>query len=286
MILEWAVTQMEERYEVLSAAGMRSIAGYNKLGKEKRRELLSRYYSEEEIAKLPETMPYVVIIVDELADLMMTAGKEVEQAIARLAQKARAVGIHVVLATQRPSTDVITGLIKSNMPTRIAFQTRTGIDSRTILDRHGAEKLLDKGDMLYLAATSDDPKRCQGPFVSDEEVVRVVEYLRQHAAPQYTHSLIQVGSASAEKSDASDQDELFEKAVEIVLDSKQASTSWIQRQLSVGYARAGRLIDLMAEAGYISGPRGSKPREILITMEQWNELKNRNSEESVSQASR
>jgi S-DNA-T family DNA segregation ATPase FtsK/SpoIIIE len=214
---------------------------------------------------------------------MMTSGKEVEQAIARLAQKARAVGIHVVLATQRPSTDVITGLIKSNMPARIAFQTRTGIDSRTILDRHGAEKLLDKGDMLYLAATSDDPRRCQGPFVSDEEVVRVVEYLREQASPQYTHSLIQVGAQSAEKSDASDQDELFEKAVEIVLESKQASTSWIQRQLSVGYARAGRLIDLMAEAGYISGPRGSKPREILITMEQWNELKNRNTEEqSVS----
>jgi DNA segregation ATPase FtsK/SpoIIIE, S-DNA-T family len=286
MILEWAVMQMEERYEVLSAAGMRSIAGYNKLGKEQREQSLSRFYSKEEIEKLPATMPYVVIIVDELADLMMTAGKEVEQAIARLAQKARAVGIHVVLATQRPSTDVITGLIKSNMPARIAFQTRTGIDSRTILDRHGAEKLLDKGDMLYLAATSDDPRRCQGPFVSDDEVVRVVKYLREKAAPQYEQSLIQVGTQTAEKSDAADQDELFEKAVEIVLESKQASTSWIQRQLSVGYARAGRLIDLMAEAGYISGPRGSKPREILITIEQWNDLKNGNTEESVSEASR
>src|SRR6185503_7662298 len=183
-------------------------------------------YSDGEIEKLPESMPYIVIIVDELADLMMAATKEVEQAIARLAQKARAVGIHVVLATQRPSTDVITGLIKSNLPARIAFQTRTGIDSRTILDRQGAEKLLDKGDMLYLAATSDDPRRCQGPFVSDEEVTHVVGYLRENALTQYTHQLIQVGAAQAEESDASDQDELFEQAVEIVLDSKQASTSW------------------------------------------------------------
>jgi DNA segregation ATPase FtsK/SpoIIIE, S-DNA-T family len=281
MILEWAVSQMEERYAVLSAAGVRSLQAYNKLGKDTRKELLSRFYSNEEIEKLPESMPYVVIIVDELADLMMVTGKEVEQAVARLAQKARAVGIHVVLATQRPSTDVITGLIKSNMPARIAFQTRTGIDSRTILDRQGAEKLLDKGDLLYLAATSDDPRRCQGPFVSDDEVTRVVGYLRENALPQYTHQLIQVGTAQAEESDAADQDELFEQAVEIVLDSKQASTSWIQRQLSVGYARAGRLIDLMAEAGYISGPRGSKPREILITQEQWNELKNRNTEASA-----
>jgi DNA segregation ATPase FtsK/SpoIIIE, S-DNA-T family len=281
MILDWAVSQMEERYAILSATGVRTLQAYNKLGKDTRKELLSRFYSNEEIEKLPESMPYVVIIVDELADLMMVTGKEVEQAVARLAQKARAVGIHVVLATQRPSTDVITGLIKSNMPARIAFQTRTGIDSRTILDRQGAEKLLDKGDLLYLAATSDDPRRCQGPFVSDDEVTRVVAYLREKALPQYTHQLIQVGATQAEESDASDQDELFEQAVEIVLDSKQASTSWIQRQLSVGYARAGRLIDLMAEAGYISGPRGSKPREILITQEQWNELKNRNTEASA-----
>jgi S-DNA-T family DNA segregation ATPase FtsK/SpoIIIE len=280
LILEWAVTQMEERYALLSAAGVRTITAYNKLGKQTRKELLSRFYSEDEIDKLPDSMPYVVIIVDELADLMMSAGKEVEQAIARLAQKARAVGIHVVLATQRPSTDVITGLIKSNMPARIAFQTRTGIDSRTILDRQGAEKLLDKGDLLYLAATSDDPRRCQGPFVSDEEVNNVVAYLRENASTQYTQSVIQVGATTAAPSDADEQDELFEKAVEIVLDSKQASTSWIQRQLSVGYARAGRLIDLMAEAGYISGPRGSKPREILITSEQWKELKNRNPEAS------
>jgi len=280
MILEWAVSQMEERYALLSAVGVRTLPAYNKIGKVARKEMLLKFYSAEEIEKLPDSMPYVVIIVDELADLMMSAGKEVEQAIARLAQKARAVGIHVVLATQRPSTDVITGLIKSNMPARIAFQTRTGIDSRTILDRQGAEKLLDKGDLLYLAATSDDPRRCQGPFVSDDEVNRIVAYLRENATSLYTQSLIQVGAQTAEQSDAGEQDELFEQAVEIVLESKQASTSWIQRQLSVGYARAGRLIDLMAEAGYISGPRGSKPREILITMEQWKELKNRNPEAS------
>ncbi len=286
LILQWAIQQMEERYELLSAVGVRHITSFNKLGKEARKEMLSKLYSEGEIEKVPETMPYIVIIVDELADLMMTSGKETEQAIARLAQKARAVGIHVVLATQRPSTDVITGLIKSNLPSRIAFQTRTGIDSRTILDRQGAEKLLDKGDMLFLAASAgDDLRRIQGPFVSDEEVTRVVDYLKTSALPQYTHSLIQVGAGEMKESDAGEQDELFEQAVEIVLQSKQASTSWLQRQLSVGYARAGRLVDLMTQAGYISGPNGSKPREILITIDQWNELKGKTAAASASEGS-
>lgn len=272
-LLEWAVDQMEQRYEYLAATGVRHLVSYNRLSKKSRRERLARYYSEDELQRIPDHLPYMVIIVDELADLMMVAGKEVEQAIARLAQKARAVGLHVVLATQRPSTDVITGLIKSNLPARIAFQTRTGIDSRTILDRYGAEKLLDRGDMLYLSSTSDDPRRIQGPFVSDEEVERVVSYLKQHAAPLYTHHLEQVAPRREEARSVMEQDELFEKAVETVLASGQASASFLQRRMQIGYARASRLIDLIGEAGIVSEHRGSKAREILITPEQWEEMR-------------
>ena len=272
-ILEWAVNQKEERYELLAATGVRHLTSYNKLGKKARREKLLRMYPEDEVAKLPEHLPYIVIIVDELADLMMVSGKEVEQSIARLAQKARAVGIHVVLATQRPSTDVITGLIKSNLPARIAFQTRTGIDSRTILDRYGAEKLLDKGDMLYLSSTSDDPRRVQGPFVSDEEVEAVVDYLKKHAGPMYTQNLEQVQSGGGEVASILDQDELFEQAVDVMFASGMASASGLQRRLKVGYARASRLIDLMGDAGIVSEHRGSKAREILMTPEQWEELR-------------
>ena len=272
-ILEWAVNQMEERYELLAATGVRHLTSYNKLTKSARREKLLTLYSEEEVDKLPEHLPYVVIIVDELADLMMASGKEVEQAIARLAQKARAVGIHVVLATQRPSTDVITGLIKSNLPARIGFQTRTGIDSRTILDRYGAEKLLDRGDMLYLSSTSDDPRRIQGPFVSDDEVNRVVDYLKKHASPLYTHHLEQVQSGGGEIAAMLDSDELFEQAVDVMFGSGMASASGLQRRLKVGYARASRLIDMMADAGIVSEHRGSKAREILMSPEQWEEMR-------------
>jgi S-DNA-T family DNA segregation ATPase FtsK/SpoIIIE len=272
-ILEWAVNQMEERYEVLAATGVRHVTSYNRLGKKARREKLGRVYSDEEVDRIPEQMPFIVIIVDELADLMMVAGKEVEQSIARLAQKARAVGIHVVLATQRPSTDVITGLIKSNLPARIAFQTRTGIDSRTILDRYGAEKLLDKGDMLYLSSTSDDPRRIQGPFVSDDEVERVVAYLKEHAAPLYTHHMEQVGTEQGDAQSVMNQDELFSQAVDVVFTTGQASASFLQRRMKVGYARASRLIDLMGDAGIVSEHKGSKAREILMTPEQWEEIK-------------
>ncbi len=272
-ILDWAVNQMEERYELLATTGVRHLTSYNKLKKKIRRDRLLTRYSESEVDKLPEHMPYVVIIVDELADLMMAAGKEVEQAIARLAQKARAVGIHVVLATQRPSTDVITGLIKSNLPARIGFQTRTGIDSRTILDRQGAEKLLDKGDMLYLSSTSDDPRRIQGPFVSDQEVEDVVSHLKKHASPHYTPKLEQVENSGNEVARIFDEDELFEQAVDVMFASGMASASGLQRRLKVGYARASRLIDLMADAGIVSEHRGSKAREILMSPEQWEEMR-------------
>lgn len=274
-ILEWAVNQMEERYELLAATGQRHIATYNKLPAKVRQERLEKLYTPDEAAKLPSHLPYVVIIVDELADLMMCAGKDVEQAIARLAQKARAVGIHVVLATQRPSTDVITGLIKSNLPTRIAFQTRVGVDSRTILDRYGAEKLLDKGDMLYLSATSDEPKRIQGPFVSDEEVEKCVSYLREKASPMYTHHLEQVNAPTAPEAALSERDELFEAAVDCVMASGQASASHLQTRMNVGYARARRLVEMMGEAGFVGASQGAKPREILLTPEKWEEMRGR-----------
>jgi S-DNA-T family DNA segregation ATPase FtsK/SpoIIIE len=279
-ILEWAVNHMEERYELLAITGVRHLSSYNKLGRTARIEKLSKAMSAEEAERQPDHLPYIVIIVDELADLMMVAGKEVEQSIARLAQKARAVGIHVVLATQRPSTDVITGLIKSNLPARIAFQTRTGIDSRTILDRYGAEKLLDRGDMLYLGATSDDPRRIQGPFVSDAEVERVVGYLREHASSQYTHHLEQVSAPETAGGAPSERDDLFDQAVELVLSSGQASASYLQTRMQIGYARARRLIDLMGEAGIVSQHRGSKAREILVTLEQWEEMRNKTAEAS------
>jgi S-DNA-T family DNA segregation ATPase FtsK/SpoIIIE len=288
-ILDWAVQQMEERYALLSCTGVRHLRDYNRMDRGKRTELLKKHYSDGEIEKLPETMPYVVIIVDELADLMMASGRAVEQSIARLAQKARAVGIHVVVATQRPSVDVITGLIKANMPSRIAFQTKSGIDSRTILDSMGAEKLLDKGDMLYSSSASGDaPTRAQGPFVSDDEVHAVVDYLREHAAPLYTHHLIQVGAGELKGAGGDgdeEEDDRFGEAVETVLETKQASASWLQRHLGLGYARASRIVDRMTELGYISGPNGSKPREILITLEQWNAMKGKIDGASAAEAS-
>jgi DNA segregation ATPase FtsK/SpoIIIE, S-DNA-T family len=277
-ILDWAVQQMEERYALLSCTGVRHLRDYNKMERTKRTDALKKHYSDGEIEKLPDTMPYVVIIVDELADLMMASGRAVEQSIARLAQKARAVGIHVVVATQRPSVDVITGLIKANMPSRIAFQTKSAVDSRTILDSMGAEKLLDKGDMLYSSSASGDaPMRAQGPFVSDDEVHAVVDYLVENAAPMYTHHLIQVGAGEARPGEdggaSSGEDERFTEAVEAALEAGQISTSWLQRTMGLGYARAGRIVDRMTELGYLSGPNGSKPRDVLISRDQWNEMK-------------
>ena len=186
------------------------------------------------------------------------------------------------LATQRPSTDVITGLIKSNLPARIAFQTRTGIDSRTILDRHGAEKLLDKGDLLYLSATSDEPRRIQGPLVLDQDVEKVVSYLKETASPQYTHHLEQATKTASKGSEILERDDLFDQAVEVVFSSGQASASFLQRRMQVGYARASRLIDLMGEAGIVSEHRGSKAREILVSREDWEEMR----QELVAGASR
>ena len=224
-------------------------------------------------------MPAIVIIIDELADLMMVAPKDVEEAIFRLAQKARAAGIHLVLATQRPSVDVITGTIKTNIPSRISFAVSSQIDSRTILDTGGAEKLLGKGDMLFYPIGAAKPVRVQGAFISDEEIERLLEYVRaQCEAPEPDEEIIRFTEEAAEgadskekgkgKSSASSQDELLEKAVDLVLSTGQASTSSIQRRFRIGYTRAGRLIDTMEELGVVGPNVGSKPREILVTKEE------------------
>ena len=267
--LAWAVQEMEDRYAKFAAKGVRDIKGYNKALESE---------SEDEQGAI---MPQIVIIVDELADLMMVASKDVEDAICRLAQKARAAGMHLVIATQRPSVDVITGLIKANIPSRIAFAVSSQIDSRTILDMPGAEKLLGKGDMLYYPTGVSKPIRVQGTFVSDKEVEKIVDFLKKDGEATYNPEIIE-SIERANKTDkevadtGEDEDDVdprLEEAIEEVINNGQASTSFIQRRLKVGYARAGRIIDQMTERGIISGYQGSKPREVLMTKERWEELK-------------
>ncbi|CDA30299.1 dNA segregation ATPase FtsK/SpoIIIE family [Clostridium sp. CAG:492] len=270
--LAWAVQEMDDRYNKFAQKGVRDLKGYNKA-----------IEKENENAKLPQ----IVIIIDELADLMMVAAKEVEEAICRLAQKARAAGMHLVIATQRPSVDVITGLIKANVPSRIAFAVSSQVDSRTILDSTGAEKLLGKGDMLFYPVGASKPIRIQGAFVSDEEVEKIVDFIKANAGEvNYSEDIIE----SIEKSNKSDKelleseaceddsDPFLQDAIETVIETGQASTSFIQRKFKVGYARAGRIIDQMEERGIISGYQGSKPREVLMSKEKWEELKMQTSE--------
>ena len=267
-ILEWAVNKMDERYALLARAGVRNIAGYNKLDVSAKRKRLN---PEGDATIDEETfhMPHVVIIVDELADLMMVSSKEVETSIIRISQKSRAVGIHLIVATQRPSVDVITGLIKSNLPSRIAFYVFSKVDSRTILDQNGAEKLLGRGDMLFLPPGTSKLERVQGTYVSEEEVNRVVEYLRGIAQPEFSPEL-KKWQGGLKKSDAA-KDELYEEAVRIVLESQRGSVSLLQRRLEIGYSRAARLIDIMAEDGFVGEYKGSQAREVFITLDQWEE---------------
>ena len=245
--LKWAVEEMERRYQLFAHIGVRDISRYNTLATEKR--------------QFAQKLPYLVIVIDELADLMMMAPTEVEDAICRIAQKARACGIHLVLATQRPSVDVITGLIKANIPTRIAFSVSSQIDSRTILDQQGAERLLGRGDMLYQGNGMSSPVRIQGTYVTDEEIESVIEFARSQGTPEYVFEqdeLIQKSEVAAE------QDDLFEEACRFVVEQGTASTSLLQRKFHLGYNRAARLIDAMHEAGFISEQRGSKAREVLL----------------------
>ena len=264
-ILEWAVDRMEERYSMLLAGGVRNIGGYNALGTEKRAEIRARANLTEE--ELPDYMPYLVIVVDELADLMLTSGKEVELAITRLCQKSRAVGLHVVLATQRPSTNVITGLIKANMPTRIAFRVASKIDSRVILDANGADKLLGMGDMLYMNPRSLHLRRAQGTLVTDAESRSVVEFLKVKCpAPAYEDILKQ---STGTLGDPMEEDDLYNDGVRAVLATRLGSASMLQRRLGIGYTRASRLVDMMSDRSIVGPHVGSKAREVLYTLEQW-----------------
>lgn len=264
--LAWAVQEMDNRYNLFAAKGVRDIKGYNKA-----------IEKEEEQG----TLPQIVIIVDELADLMMVAAKDVEEAICRLAQKARAAGMHLVIATQRPSVDVITGLIKANVPSRIAFAVSSQVDSRTILDSVGAEKLLGKGDMLFFPTGFPKPVRVQGAFVSDEEVEKIVGFVKQNGTANYSEDILETIENSnktekeltQEQAEDDETDPFLMDAIDAVVEQGTASTSFIQRKFKVGYARAGRIIDQMEERGIISGYQGSKPREVLMSKERLDELK-------------
>ena len=263
--LAWAVQEMVNRYSLFASKNVRDIKGYN-----------AALEVEGEEHKLPQ----IVIIIDELSDLMMVSPKDVEDSICRLAQMARAAGMHLVIATQRPSVDVITGIIKANIPSRIAFSVSSQVDSRTILDMAGAEKLLGKGDMLFYPAGAPKPTRIQGAFISDKEVEKIVDFVKNNGEATYNDEILQQieNANSTEKEiDAQEKDDdtdpLLPEAIEVVVETGQASTSFIQRRFKVGYARAGRIIDQMEERGIISGFQGSKPREVLMSKERWEELK-------------
>lgn len=271
-VIEWAVEKMEGRYDLFKTAGVRNIKGYNALGEEGLRKAMGDDFNEE---RTPRHVPYIVIIIDEMADLMMVSKKEAEQAITRLAQKSRAVGIHVIVATQRPSTDVITGVLKANLPTRIAFTVASKIDSRVILDAQGAEKLLGYGDMLYNPPQASQLERVQGALVEDHELQAIVDFVCQESAPNFSQELIQAASGETrggEEEDFAAKDDLWDEAVRIILKSRRGSASLLQRALGVGYTRASRLVDLMTEAGILGNHKGSKSREVLLTLEDWEEM--------------
>jgi S-DNA-T family DNA segregation ATPase FtsK/SpoIIIE len=275
--LNWAVEEMERRYKKMSKLGVRNLAGYNQkiIDAEKRGEKIPNPFSLTPDAPEPlEQLETIVIIIDELADLMMVVGKKVEELIARIAQKARAAGIHLILATQRPSVDVITGLIKANVPTRIAFQVSSKIDSRTILDQMGAEALLGMGDMLYNAPGTALPVRVHGAFVSDDEVHRVVEHLKAQGEPNYIEGILEGGvledadggggSGAAAGAGGGEGDEMYDQAVAVVLKHRRASISLVQRHLRIGYNRAARLLEQMEQSGLVSTMQSNGNREILV----------------------
>jgi S-DNA-T family DNA segregation ATPase FtsK/SpoIIIE len=270
--LNWCVAEMERRYKLMSKLGVRNLAGYNtKIDEAKAREefIYNPFSLTPDDPEPLKREPHIVVVIDELADLMMVVGKKIEELIARLAQKARAAGIHLILATQRPSVDVITGLIKANIPTRIAFQVSSKIDSRTILDQMGAEALLGMGDMLYMPSGTGLPIRVHGAFVSDEEVHRVVAYLKSQGEPDYIEGVLEGGTVdgdgdlSGEGGDG-EKDPMYDQAVEVVLKNRKASISLVQRHLKIGYNRAARLVEDMEKAGLVSPMSGAGQREILV----------------------
>ena len=274
-VLAWAVDKMEERYDLLARCGVRHLDSYNKMDHGSRLERMGVDLASDEATQIPEKMPYIVIIADEMADMMMTSGKDVEGHIIRLAQKSRAVGIHLVLATQKPTVDVITGLIKSNLPARISFQVASRTDSRVVLDEGGADKLLGNGDMLFLAPGTSNLTRAQGTFVSDEEVNSVIDFFAQYE-PEYSDELARISTAGGGATNASalkERDELYEQAIDVIVREGRGSVSLLQRALGIGYGRGARLIDFMAEDGIVGDYNGSQAREVLFTPEQWEAFK-------------
>jgi S-DNA-T family DNA segregation ATPase FtsK/SpoIIIE len=270
-ILAWAVEKMEERYSLLARAGVRHVSGYNQLDEE---ELMKRFQpqTDEERQAIPKNLPFIVIVADEMADLMMTAGKEVEQHIIRLAQKSRAVGIHLILATQKPTVDVITGLIKSNLPARVSFQVASRTDSRVVLDEMGADKLLGNGDMLFLWPGTSSLLRGQGTYLTDDEINRLVDNVCT-GEQNFVHELVNLKVEDPEDSESpgplKKRDELYESAVDVVVREGRGSVSLLQRSLGIGYGRAARLIDFMAEDGIVGAYAGSQAREVLISVADW-----------------
>jgi S-DNA-T family DNA segregation ATPase FtsK/SpoIIIE len=264
-ILEWATVKMDERYALLSEARVKNIAEYNRLGPDQIIERFNPSTPEEE-AKIPKQLPYIVIVIDELADLMMTSPKEIEAYIVRLAQKSRAIGIHIVLATQRPQATVVTGLIKSNMPCRIGFRVAARLDSRIVLDQNGAETLLGEGDMLFLKPGTSDLNRAQGTFVDTSEVRAIVRHLKEIAEPQFHPELTQLRQFDATDME---KDDLFDESVRVVLETKRGSVSLLQRRLNIGYARASRIIEMMAGIGILGEYKGSQAREVLMNIDEY-----------------
>jgi len=267
-ILEWAITKMEERYQLLSRAGVRNVYGWNKLGVDGLRPIFGERVDEPDF---PRFLPFIVIVIDELADLMLTAAKEVENTVSRLAAKSRAVGIHLIVATQRPSTNVITGLIKANLPTRIAFMVSSKIDSRVILDENGAEQLLGEGDMLLMSPSQTSLVRGQGTYLSDDEVRRIMDVVRVAGAAAYEPDLVQRKSDAHR--DPDEEDDLYDAAARFVLATERGSASLLQRKFAIGYTRASRLIDMMAEEGLLGEYKGSQARELTMTFDEWVALK-------------
>jgi S-DNA-T family DNA segregation ATPase FtsK/SpoIIIE len=281
--LSWAVTEMERRYDLLAEVGQRDITGYNQaydsgdLSEYEEDHRLRMQGTDDEVDEDDDSqirfprLPFILIVVDELNDLMMVAARDVEESVCRIAQMARAVGIHLVLATQRPSVDVITGVIKANVPSRMAFSVSSLADSRVILDQPGAERLIGKGDMLLLTASSSNPQRIQGPWVSEEEVRSVVAHWKRQRPMEVVAGIEEVVGAEGPRSGGGgdgDDDELLEQAMELVVRSQLGSTSMLQRKLRVGFARAGRLMDLMERRGVVGPSEGSKARAVLMTPEE------------------
>ena len=280
--LNWAVGEMERRYKLFADHQVRNLVGYNDL---MRSEKAKAEQTEDGHPEQYQVLPQIVIVIDELADLMMVAAKEVESSICRIAQKARAAGMHLVVATQRPSADVITGIMKANIPSRIAFAVASQIESRIILDTTGAEKLIGKGDMLYAPLGEGKPTRVQGCFISNEEIEAVIARIKETSTAEYSEEILEhieqqaeqvgnnKGGSSGTNDPGDDEDELIEEAIEVIMDCRQASTSMLQRRLKLGYSRAARIIDQIEDRGIIGPSEGSKPRQILISREDWQEMK-------------